>query len=374
MSNYINVLIHNKRLENKWSLESLSHGICSVSYLSKLEKGTIEPTEDITNKLLSKLDIHLETDLNDILPKIKNFYSSSLIFTISESSYVTDGEIDKLINSIYCLDGLLIKAWESKENINELKDYLPFFSQEQKKKYYQILVLNNLIDYHELLNLFPELDSYYIISDSLYHRGEYAKSIPYYVQYFESASKQCDIDNMIFAKLGLGSVYACLLDVTSSIEEYNEALKLIDKTNYPNLKEDVYYNIAATYIELEQYDKGLEYLSKVKRKDSLYYHKLAICYEKTGNKSKALSTIKKGLKEKSCFNFLLEIVEYRLLHDDYMHECKYETLLLDSITEIKNHFSAGFLYMQENELLKYYEYNRRYKEAYELLKKHKINP
>lgn len=54
MQTYISVLIHNKRLEEEWTLESLSHGICSSSYLSKLEKGTLLPKEDIVEKLLQK--------------------------------------------------------------------------------------------------------------------------------------------------------------------------------------------------------------------------------------------------------------------------------------------------------------------------------
>lgn len=80
MNKYINILIHNKRIEKGWSLESLSHGICSVSYLSKLEKGTIDSTEDITNKLLEKLGVYLETDLKDILVKVNQFYHSFILF------------------------------------------------------------------------------------------------------------------------------------------------------------------------------------------------------------------------------------------------------------------------------------------------------
>lgn len=71
MQKYIHILIHNKRLEKEYTLESLSHGICSTSYLSKLEKGAIEPKEDIIHLLLQKLDIQLEKDIEDLLPKIE---------------------------------------------------------------------------------------------------------------------------------------------------------------------------------------------------------------------------------------------------------------------------------------------------------------
>ena len=375
MNNYTNVLIHNKRLEKGWSQESLSHGICSVSYLSKLEKGTIQPQSDITDKLLEKLNIHLETDLKDILPKVKTFYHSFILFTIDESHFLSDAEITRLLNSKYCLDGLLIQAWQNVNQshyIEQLKGYESFFSYEQKKKYYQILVYTHQFDYHKLLTIFPDLDTYSIIADTFHRQGKYAQSIPYYIQYYDAASTKCDLENMIYAKMSLGSVYACLFDMDACIEYYQQALSLISKTNIQfHLEQYIYYNIGATYTELENYDLALKYLNKIKTpfEDVLYYHKLAICYEKKGNVTKALSMVKKGLCIDCPFQFLLQVVNYRLTHLNYMQDVNYEKLLLDTIQTIEQNFPISFVYMQENELLKYYEKNRRYKDAYLLLKK-----
>ena len=371
MNKYINILIHNKRIEKGWSLESLSHGICSVSYLSKLEKGTIDSTEDITNKLLEKLGVYLETDLKDILIKVNQFYHSFILFFIDESNYLTNDEIQKLLNSEYFLDGLLIDAWQhsNKNKSKALEVYLPFFSYEQKKKYYQILVFNNLYDYHELLNLFLDIDSYSIIANSLYQKGKYAKSIPYYIQYDEIASRECDIDNMIFAKMGLGSVYACLLDIDTCLEYYDKALTLISHSNNIALKDYIYYNIAATYVELEEYDQALSYLDKTEIRDVLYYQKLAICYEHTGNIEAAKDTLAKGYGLKTQYDILLDSIQYRLNHPDYIHDSNYEQLILQAITKINATLPNGFLNLQETELLKYFEANRKYKDAYDLLKK-----
>lgn len=371
MNKYIHILIHHKRIEKGWSLESLSHGICSVSYLSKLEKGSIDSTVDITNKLLEKLGIHLETDLNEILPKVDKFYHSFILFFIDESSYLTDDEIHKLLNSEYFLDGLLIDAWQhtSHDKSKALQEYLPFFSYDQKKKYYQILVFNDLYDYHELLNLFPDIDSYSIIANSLYKEGKYAKSIPYFIQYDEIASRKCDIDNMIFAKMGLGSVYACLLDIDTCLKYYNQALNLIMHSNNPSLKDYIYYNIAATYVELEEYDQALNYLNQTKIRDVLYYQKLAICYEHTENVELAKEALAQGYALRTQFDILLDSIKYRLEHPDYIHDSNYEELILQAITKINESLPSGFLNLQETELLKYYEANRKYKDAYELLKK-----
>ncbi len=371
MNKYINILIHNKRIEKGWSLESLSHGICSVSYLSKLEKGTIDSTEDITNKLLEKLDIHLETDLSELLPKVDEFYHSFILFFIDDSNYLSHEEIAKLLNSEYILDGLLIDAWQNPDTdkCKALQEYLPFYSYDQKKKYDQILVYHDLLDYHELLHSFPDIDSYSIIANSLYHKGQYAKSIPYYIQYDDIASRECNINHMIAAKMGLGSVYACLLDIDTCLEYYTKALKLIQSSNNLSLQDYIYYNIAATYVELEQYDLALEYLSKTSIRNIMFYHKEAICYEKTGNISASRESISKGYALNSEFDIFLDIVKYRLDHEDYIHDSNYGSLLLQVISKIEECFPSGFLYLQETELLKYYEANRKYKDAYELLKK-----
>lgn len=368
--NYIHILIHNKRLEKGYSLESLSHGICSTSYLSKLEKGTIEPKEDIVHLLLKKLEIQVEQNLEDLLPKIEQFYHSFVLYHIDESNFLTRNEISRLLNSVYCLDGLLIQAWQYNEGLDTLKEYADSFSYIQKKRYYQILVHNNQFDYHNLLQLFPEMDTYSIIASSLYQQGKYAKSIPYFIQYYNASCQAGDIENMIYAKFRLGNVYACLLDIDSCLEEYSFVLSLLEKTKSMLDASYIYYNLAATYTELKQYDKALDYLEKIgpKFQDALYFHKLALCYEKTNHIDKAKLAIQQGLKSNASLSFLFDPIQYRLDHVDYIRQEKYESILLSTLENIKNELSHGFLYLAQSNLCAYYEANRRYKEAYQMLK------
>ena len=366
MNDFRCVLIHNKRTKLGWSMESLCKGICSVSYLSKLEKGNIEIKEDIIDALLKKLDINLEKDLDNIINKVDDFYNNFVLFSIGDTSLNKD-EIDKLLNSKYCLDGIIINAYQYDKDVDKLKDYENFYNFRQKKKYYQILVHKDFFDYHELLHLFPEIDSYSIIANSLYEKGEYAKSIPFFIQYYEASCKTCDIDNMIHALFGLGSVYACLFDIKTCIEKYNECLKLIDKVNGSSLKDYIYYNIGATYVELKDYDKAINYLSKSNIKGFFYYQKMALCYENS-DIDKANEYLNKAYMCNSKYAYLLDVIKYRITNSNYIHDEEYETLLKGNITKVKKDLIAGFLPMQQNDLLKYYEENRRYKDAYKLLK------
>ncbi len=373
MQDYISLLIHNKRIEKGYSLESLSKGICSVSYLSKLENGTITIKEDIVDLLLKKLDLNINDDLGKLSTKVDSFYNSFTLFIIDQVNFFTDKEINTLLNSRLFLDALIIKAWQSESNIDELAYYEKYFSFRQKKRYYQILVYENKKDYDELLANFPEIDTYAIIAQSLYRKGAYTRSIPYFIYYFELACKQCDVDNMINAQFGLGNVYACLFDMETCIKEYDNTIKLIG-SNYSYLKNYIYYNIGATYTELEEYDKALEYLNKVEDNNILYYQKLALCYRGIKDYKKAYKALecgyKKGIKE----SYILDYIKYSLDHDSYLNDEEYGNILIDTLSKIKKEMPHGFYNLYQKELLKYYEANRKYKDAYILLKNIHDNP
>ncbi len=367
MEEYVGLLIHNKRIEKGYSLESLCRGVCSISYLSKLEKGSINIKDDIVDLLLQRLDLHINEDIGELSNKVDAFYNSFIPFLLDESNLFTDKEIDCLLNSRLFLDGLIIKTWQEGLNSDELAYYEKYFTFRQKKRYYQILVYEDKKDYKELLNDFPESVSYSIIAQSLYRKGEYARSIPYFIHSFDLASKQCDLDNMIYAKFGLANVYACLYDIKACIDEYDNVLKLID-LNHSNLKKYIFYNIGATYAELEQYMKALEYLNKVDDVSVFYYQKLALCYKGINDYQKAYEALECGYKLGIEQSYILDFIKYSLDHKDYLYSEEYGNILNDTLIKIKKLMPHGFYYLYQKELLKYYEANRKYKEAYSLLK------
>ncbi|MGG2093753.1 helix-turn-helix transcriptional regulator [Bacillus sp. S13(2024)] len=59
-----------KRLHQKMTQEELCQGICSVSYLSKIENGKIEASEEILQLLCTRLEIAV-SDLRDIEAEVK---------------------------------------------------------------------------------------------------------------------------------------------------------------------------------------------------------------------------------------------------------------------------------------------------------------
>ena len=48
----VGALVRRERLARDWSLKGLAHGICAVSYLSKIERGEADPSPEVTGALL----------------------------------------------------------------------------------------------------------------------------------------------------------------------------------------------------------------------------------------------------------------------------------------------------------------------------------
>ena len=55
--NYQGYLIYRTRIQRNWSQAGLCKGICAVSYLSKIETGKAEPSEEILQLLMERLDL-----------------------------------------------------------------------------------------------------------------------------------------------------------------------------------------------------------------------------------------------------------------------------------------------------------------------------
>lgn len=82
MNDYRGLLIKKRRKELDISLEALSHGICSPSYLSKIENNILVANDDIYNLLFKKLGISTmdtikEEKIKQMLDLFFKYYMSS---------------------------------------------------------------------------------------------------------------------------------------------------------------------------------------------------------------------------------------------------------------------------------------------------------
>ena len=58
-------IIKNERIKRNQTLESMAKGICSISYLSKMENNTIKPSEEYVKALLERVDVNYDEIIDD---------------------------------------------------------------------------------------------------------------------------------------------------------------------------------------------------------------------------------------------------------------------------------------------------------------------
>ncbi|SHG71535.1 helix-turn-helix domain-containing protein [Ornithinibacillus halophilus] len=81
MKKNIGYIIKLKRLENKLTQEELGEGICTPSYLSRIENNHVIPDESIFNLLIERLDIPIikeEVNNVDINKRLENWHNNML--------------------------------------------------------------------------------------------------------------------------------------------------------------------------------------------------------------------------------------------------------------------------------------------------------
>lgn len=123
-----------KRLQQKMTQEELCQGICSVSYLSKIENGKIEASEEILQLLCARLEIAV-TDLRDVEEDVK-------------------GKLDEWLNALVHLDKQQVeRIYEELQG--EMKHVLDF----EIINYYKLLYTRYLIMKRDFPAVEKELES-----------------------------------------------------------------------------------------------------------------------------------------------------------------------------------------------------------------------
>lgn len=106
---YRGSVILRERLRKNWSQEGLCRGICAVSYLSKIEKGRAEPSEDILRQLLDRLGLHTDRALDradetdGMLPDdLGRLLCKPVRFRLEQADYLENEEYGRLLQ--LCFD------------------------------------------------------------------------------------------------------------------------------------------------------------------------------------------------------------------------------------------------------------------------------
>ena len=376
----IGLLIRQRRLKNNWSQEGLSKGICSVSYLSKIEQGKADASGEVMKLLLERLGLKWYDDENTVR-RAKELSSKlyDAIFSMLPKSH-TRKLLDELTDKweVYSCCPYFIELSLERANLEDsFEPDLPqgsheYFNKRQKELYYAFL---------------DQLDELPRFSDTAlgfagagyknYTVGNYSQALDDLLHAARLSQDEGRVHLTLFIRLTIAGCYANMGDLDQMDFHHAVARRIAQALDDEDSIYTIDYNTAATHLERGDAQRAYDYFSKVRHiKSKLNLHKLAICCERLGKKEEALEALETA---QSCeyepvaisnetLDWMLAIIEYRLKHPDHLSDPNYGQMLLSGFENLKKNAPSGFIRFHIPYVTGWYTANRQYKQAYELLR------
>ncbi|WP_188207831.1 helix-turn-helix domain-containing protein [Alkalibacillus aidingensis] len=296
----LGTLIQYYRTKKGVTQKELANGICSISYLSKIENGSIEPRDDVIKELCERLDVPFErlTSINH--------------------------EIDDEILNVYKL--LTKKNYQAAQRLlNELKQIITPFHSAKTQNFFKLIEFYYLIEYRQTEELDQRVDDLLSLEEQFHeeHLYFFYKIIGMYynfkaspnqaINYLRSAEnllEQLSVkDPTIYYLL---AVTYTSMDRPAYSNHYCQLAKelFISEFLYPKVT-DCYILFGINYTLLKVYDLAESFFRQVLNSKPMMdadlvngwvKHNLGFLYSEKGDWHLALQTLKEALDEESHLN------------------------------------------------------------------------
>lgn len=370
---YFGLVINRERLLKNWSQEELCHGICTVSYLSRIETGKADPSDEILHLLFDRLGLVVdEAAEQESLDHAEEAYA--LLFsgmTDKLKEYLGQINIEKYRASCAGLDLLLLYkiAFPSDHGICTAHEGMYECMERRQLALFRIIQGKQ----DEALLIYPNAYTYLQAGLANYNSGNYISSIDKLQTSYYLAAREGLAKIMLETKTALGNCYFNLLDVHNMYHHYETAANLAKAMDDRKALEHIAYYTASIRINMGEYEKAYRYFSTLEDPDILRLHKLAICCEKTGRRTEGLTALDRAEAlnpdhdGETLTDLMCRVVRYRLEHEDYLEQDEYGELLLHCYNECLKERPAGFEVFHLPWMLEWYKATRQYKKICEFL-------
>ena len=400
MKNYLGFLIRQTRLRQNISQAGLCKGICTPSYLSKIEQGQVEAGNEIIEQLFLALGIQYEKS-SEILDKAERCLE--ICFSLWEVEESFEKEFapiwehrEELEHSELHLDyHLCLMCFYLTENKREsaekeyhyLSKFIPYMEEIQLVRYY-LGVAEIQEDSDAALQILKKAARYgkqsiiyYRLATILYHIGRYDACMEQAENAYRFAAEDGNPFVLIGASFLLGSCYCNSGSLSSAERFYNRAVALT-RGYKTSVKNYAYYNLGTSYLAMEEYKKAEYYLAQVEELEEEPYHniilhqKKALLFVRTGRLEEASRCIKQAKRllkilpdSKEAYILCEKMIVFveLLLEQDYLKNPSYGSLLKSLYEEIERPFGFGFRRFYGLFLIEWYKYQRKYKDAVRVL-------
>lgn len=367
MLHFAGPLLRLLRLQKNWSQETLCHGICTVSYLSKIEQGKAEPNDQLISELFERLGVawRESADLIALRDELYECIFSLDNTTIESKIKLLDENWDQIAIGPCYADFVTIRAFYHKKPEWVPKELEPLLDPRQRA------LLAVLRDRHEeAYRIYPCPLTAACIGEEALLKGNYTLSLEYLQLAYDMAAREGYAHLMLYTQHCMAASCTNMGNFDAMNRHSRIAERLGRALGADDVVNTIRYNLAATKVEYGDFEEGYRYFSALENPDVLELHKLAVCCEALGKKEEAFLALDKAetlesttpLKEELCY-----LVRYRLEHPDYLHDPIYGELLLDTYKKIATDLSFGFKRFHLRWVMEWLTANRQYRKAYEIL-------
>jgi HTH-type transcriptional regulator, quorum sensing regulator NprR len=270
--------------------DELAKGICSISYLSKIENGKIQPSSYVVDLLLKKLGCDVETTSDEELNgEFKKWYLVMLKKQIDESQifynkFNKESLSDLATLTFHILSILhhtLVKNFQPlPKYIAKLKLNQNDLTLEQKYLLHQVLgyyfyginkLDKSLSSYEQALNLsysivlsdFEKAELYYGYSLTASRLNNTIICLKFTQLALSLYQTTYHLYRCIDCHILLGISYKRLSQINESITQYNKALELAISSGYESSLAITMHNLGNLYSVMEDSDKAISFYQEV---------------------------------------------------------------------------------------------------------------
>ncbi len=374
----VGFIIRRERMRRDWSQDGLCRGICAASYLSKIEQGRVEASEDILRLLYERLGLPWyggESAMSGLSERLDELYElaySGEFEVLREKISALAPENAALLQSPAAPD---IAVLDAAANWRGGTDAGVDAGMEQHLSPRGLALLRLMQDRDaEAAAICPSALCSYWAGVAQYESGRsYTAAVENLQRAYSLAAGEGRARLMMLSRAYIGNCYCNQLDVENMEAHYTVAERLATALHDAGMLASIRYNRAATALETGDYESAYRYFSALEEPTAMALHKLAICCEKLGRRDEAFSALNRaaavedthmpaGLAEE-----MLSLVRRRLENPDYLHDADYGAALLDCFERCRRELPIGYAGFHLPWLLEWYTANRQYKLAYELM-------
>lgn len=395
------LLIRRERMRQNMSQQALCEGICTPSYLSKIENGTARCSDEMIGLLLDALAIHYETDPG-LLDAFDRAFEAACAEIVRDQCPQAGEDLaalcGRLLYSPRAVDAALLACLLKGEAISEADigalDVFRSAYDERQTLLYALaqVLLHRHARRHDLaiacllpLKKTGQPVVYGQLAQSYFLAGAYREAVEHGVEGYRLFAMRGEVAAMLSLSMLISSSCSNAMDFASAQHWYGVCRTINHRLRDEATTCYLYYNEGATCLMNGRYEQGLRclldgeavsarYFSRYPSMLNLYYQKLAFAWILTGHPQEAegaLAHIRTDEMEESV-RASLALLRYMQGTPDYARRKVYCTLL-EACLEAAGQETRGRLEFYGQFLLDAYKSTRQYKKAVRLMEQYKLS-